>query len=94
VIPGERDRLHSVGWEVRDAETLERVERSLNSAKVDFDSTKTSPEALIDRVRETGYGAELPKADAAVADTEAEREQGQAKEYRSLRAHAKASMTR
>jgi 3,4-dihydroxy-9,10-secoandrosta-1,3,5(10)-triene-9,17-dione 4,5-dioxygenase len=37
VIPGERDHLQSVGWEVRDAETLERLETSLESAHVDFE---------------------------------------------------------
>jgi 3,4-dihydroxy-9,10-secoandrosta-1,3,5(10)-triene-9,17-dione 4,5-dioxygenase len=36
VTPGERDRLHAVGWEVRDAETLVQVESSLKAAKVDF----------------------------------------------------------
>jgi len=37
VVPGERDHLHCVGWEVRDAETLEHVETSLKSADVDFE---------------------------------------------------------
>jgi 3,4-dihydroxy-9,10-secoandrosta-1,3,5(10)-triene-9,17-dione 4,5-dioxygenase len=35
VVPGERDRLEAVGWEVRDAEALERIEASLTSANVD-----------------------------------------------------------
>lgn len=37
VVPGERDHLHAVGWEVPDAETLERIEASLASARVDFE---------------------------------------------------------
>lgn len=37
VVPGDRDHLQSVGWEVRDAETLERIEASLTSANVDFE---------------------------------------------------------
>jgi 3,4-dihydroxy-9,10-secoandrosta-1,3,5(10)-triene-9,17-dione 4,5-dioxygenase len=40
VVPGDRDHLHSVGWEVRNAETLEHIERSLRSAKVDFERAR------------------------------------------------------
>jgi 3,4-dihydroxy-9,10-secoandrosta-1,3,5(10)-triene-9,17-dione 4,5-dioxygenase len=37
VVPGERDRLQAVGWEVRDGATLERIETSLASTGVDFE---------------------------------------------------------
>jgi len=36
VVPAERDRLRSVGWEVLDAEALEHVLSRLASAKVEF----------------------------------------------------------
>jgi Cu+-exporting ATPase len=72
--------------------TQANVNLVMGSAKVEFDSTQTTPDALIERVRQTGYGAELPAADVAVADTEADREQRQTKEFRSLRAHAVASI--
>src|SRR4051812_45564519 len=40
----------------------------LNSATVDFDPAATSPSALVDVVRATGYDAELPAAGAAPVD--------------------------
>jgi 3,4-dihydroxy-9,10-secoandrosta-1,3,5(10)-triene-9,17-dione 4,5-dioxygenase len=40
VIPGEQDRLGAVGWEVRDAEALERIEASLESANVDVERAR------------------------------------------------------
>ena len=42
VIPGARDHLESVGWEVRDAQTLEQIETSLGSAHVDFERASAS----------------------------------------------------
>ena len=37
VVPGDRDHLRAAGWEVRDAETLARLEASLTSARVEFE---------------------------------------------------------
>ena len=36
------------------------------SATVDFDSVTTSPERLVDAIRATGYGAELPREGESV----------------------------
>ena len=38
------------------------------SATVDFDPVTTSPERLVDAIRATGYGAELPREGESAAD--------------------------
>jgi Cu+-exporting ATPase len=58
------------------------------SAAVTFDPAATSPEALVAAIRETGYGAELPRPErTAFAEQEA-RDRSQEEEFRSLRGRA------
>jgi Cu+-exporting ATPase len=57
----------------------------LNSATVSFEPSRTSPERLVEAVRATGYGAELPSGAADLAAEEAERDRQAEAEYRSLR---------
>ena len=64
----------------------------LNSATVRFDPAVTSPERLVDVVKGTGYGAELPRETADLAAEEAERDRLASLEYRSLRRKALASL--
>ena len=55
----------------------------LDSATVRFDPARTSPERLVEAVRATGYGAELPWAAPDLAQEEAERDRQAEAEYRS-----------
>jgi P-type Cu+ transporter len=54
-------------------------------AAVTFDPAATSAEALVARVRETGYGASLPRAGS---DPLAEQDEARAREHRELRTKA------
>ncbi|MBA3496051.1 MAG: copper-translocating P-type ATPase [Gemmatimonadales bacterium] len=63
------------------------------AATVAYDPGVTSPERLVDTIRSTGYGADLPRAEAsaeAVLDAE---DEGHAVEHRSLRRKFAASAT-
>ena len=78
---------------VRDA----AVNLMLESATVEYDPALVSPEALVERVRETGYGAELPalasESTWAAAFEEQERQEtARAAELRELRWKAGASL--
>lgn len=61
----------------------------MNSATVSFDPAATNPEALVETIKSTGYGASLPAAAAkdAVAEQEA-RDEEHAKEFEALRTKA------
>ena len=56
----------------------------LNSATVTFDPARTSPERLVETVRGTGYGSELPAPVQDLAGEEAERERLAGEESRNL----------
>jgi Cu+-exporting ATPase len=56
----------------------------LNSATVTFDPGVTSPARLVETVRTTGYGSELPPSDSDLAGEEAERERLAGEESRNL----------
>jgi Cu+-exporting ATPase len=56
----------------------------LNSATVRFDPGVISPETLVEAVRDTGYGAELPAPSIDPAAEEAERDRTAKQEFRSL----------
>src|SRR5687768_1513378 len=59
-----------------------------NTATVSFDPSVATAEHLVDRIRETGYGASLPLAErSAVAEQESQ-DAARAEEYRSLRRKA------
>jgi Cu+-exporting ATPase len=64
----------------------------LHSASVAYDPARTSPEQLIDLVRATGYGAELPVAHPDLGQEEAERERAAVAEFRELRLKALLSL--
>jgi len=67
------------------------VNLMLHNARVRYDPTRTSPEALAALIRDTGYGAELP---APRSDMEAEtaRDRDQEEEYRHFRLRAGVSL--
>jgi Cu+-exporting ATPase len=58
------------------------------SAAVTFDPAATSPQALVEAIRETGYGAELPRPERTAFDEQEARDRDQEEEFRSLRLRA------
>jgi len=60
-------------------------------AAVTYDPARTSPEALVEAVRETGYRAELPAPGRSAFDEQAAQDQAQAEEFRELRRKAMVS---
>jgi len=67
------------------------VNLMMKSAAVTYDPARVQPEALVEAIRETGYGAELPRPEqTAFAEQEA-RDRSQEQEFRSLRRKALAS---
>jgi Cu+-exporting ATPase len=61
-----------------------------NMATVTFNPAATSPHTLVERIRDTGYDAELPAAgaDRDAVDEQDEQDRAQREEFRSLRAKA------
>ncbi|MEZ0332743.1 MAG: cation transporter, partial [Gemmatimonadales bacterium] len=55
------------------------------AATVEFDPTTTSPEQLVETIRSTGYGAELPSAEQSADDLLATQDLARAEEVRDLR---------
>ena len=64
------------------------VNLMLNNATVTFDPTVVSPQALIDRIRDTGYEAEIPKGEKTSLEAQDENERKQDAEFRALRLRA------
>ncbi len=64
------------------------VNLMLNNATVAFDPAVTSAERLVAVIRDTGYGADLPRAATSAIAEQAERDAAQEAEYRELRAKA------
>src|SRR4051794_19925716 len=62
-------------------------------ATVDFDPRAISPEKLVDAIRSTGYGAELPGDSAPAERTLEMQDQSRAAELRELRRKAVVSLT-
>src|SRR4051812_41632657 len=63
------------------------------SATVAYDPAVATPEVLVERIRATGYGADLPAAEgasrwAAAFDEQERQDEARAAEFRTLRAHA------
>ncbi|MBX9854866.1 MAG: heavy metal translocating P-type ATPase [Gemmatimonadaceae bacterium] len=77
------------------AKTRGVVDASVNlmmgSATIAYDASAISPDALVERIRETGYGAELPTVDRTAFEEQAARDAATAEEFRELRAKAWAS---
>jgi Cu+-exporting ATPase len=61
------------------------VNLMMGSAAVTYDPAVTSPDALVERIRDIGYGAELPRPERTAFDEQEERDQVQAEEFRELR---------
>jgi Cu+-exporting ATPase len=68
------------------------VDASVNlmtqTATVDYDPAVATPEALIERIRSTGYDAELPAPGRTAFEEQAAQDSAQAEEFRSLRGKA------
>jgi Cu+-exporting ATPase len=62
------------------------------SAAVTFDPKATSPAALVDAIRETGYGAELPHPERTAFDEQTARDRAQDEEFRAMRGKALVSL--
>jgi Cu+-exporting ATPase len=62
------------------------------SAAVTFDPKATSPAALVDAIRETGYGAELPRPESTAFDEQSARDRAQDEEFRAMRGKALVSL--
>jgi len=73
---------------VRDA----TVNLMLHNATVTFDPVATSTSALVDTIRSSGYGAELPREHHSVLEEQKEHDEAQLKEYRQLRLKALVSL--
>ena len=63
-----------------------------NQAVVHYDAQRTDPGALVDVIRSTGYGADLPAAAEDVFDEQAVRDRAQEEEYRDLRVKATSTL--
>src|SRR5689334_3651788 len=64
------------------------VNLMMNNAAVTYDPSLASPEGLVDAIRATGYGAELPAAGRQVSREQIEQDEEREDEFRSLRAKA------
>jgi P-type Cu+ transporter len=64
------------------------VNLMLHNATVTFDPRVVSPEGLVEKIRSTGYGAEMPVADVSVLEAQEKHDEEQLREYRSLRLKA------
>ncbi len=67
------------------------VNLMLRNATVDFDPASTSPDALVDAIRATGYGAELAHPDRSAFDEQEAQDRAHDEEFRELRVKAGAS---
>ncbi|WP_263352028.1 heavy metal translocating P-type ATPase [Acidicapsa acidisoli] len=69
------------------------VNLMLNNATVTFDPSLTSTEALVENIRQTGYGAEAPLLDESVLEEQERNDEEQLREYKQLRLKAIVSLT-
>jgi Cu+-exporting ATPase len=63
-----------------------------NNATVAFDPDATSPDQLIEAIRATGYGADLPAADQTAVEAQEALDRGRDEEFRELRRKAAVSL--
>src|SRR4051812_4109833 len=73
---------------VRDA----NVNLMLNNATVVYDPSATTPEALVERIRETGYGADLPSTSRSDVEAQEDDDRARARDYGELRRKAIVSL--
>jgi Cu+-exporting ATPase len=64
------------------------VNLMLRNAVVQFDPAATSPEQLVEKIRETGYGAELASPDRTAFEEQEAQDRAQEEEFRELRLKA------
>ncbi len=64
------------------------VNLMMNNAAVTYDPARASPTQLVDTIRATGYGAELPTATPSARRAQLEQDETRQDEFRSLRAKA------
>ena len=69
------------------------VNLMLHNATVTFDPDVTSVSALVNTIRGTGYGAEIPAEHSSILAEQAEHDAEQLREYRQLRLKAAVSVT-
>jgi P-type Cu+ transporter len=88
--------MHCAACQARVQRTLERtpgvhgatVNLLTNSAAVRYDPTVVDAPALVDRIRGTGYGAEVPIPDRSAADEQRMQDEARESEYRDLKRKA------
>ncbi|HEY0970102.1 MAG TPA: heavy metal translocating P-type ATPase [Gemmatimonadales bacterium] len=67
------------------------VNLMMGNATVSYDPAAVTPEALVERIRATGYDAELPREERTAFEEQAARDEEQEQEFRTLRSKAIAS---
>jgi P-type Cu+ transporter len=68
------------------------VNLMLHNATVTFDPRVTTPAALVENIRSTGYGAEEPVLDQSVLEEQEKHDEEQLREYKELRLKAVVSL--
>ena len=68
------------------------VNLMLHNATVTFDTSVNSTASLVDKIRGTGYGAEIPSLDRSILDEQEKHDEDQLLEYRQLRLKAGVSL--
>jgi len=68
------------------------VNLMLNNATITFDPKATSTSALVESIRHTGYGAEMPALDESVLEAQENHDEEQLHEYKQLRLKAAVSL--
>ncbi len=68
------------------------VNLMLHNASVAYDPARTSPAQIVEAIRATGYGADLPAPDTSALDAQDAHDRAQEDEYRALRTKAVASL--
>ena len=68
------------------------VNLMLANATIVYDPSQTSPEALVEAIRATGYGAELPAPERTAFEEQESRDRAQAEEFRDLARKAGVSL--
>ena len=82
----QRELAHAPG--VVDA----NVNLMMSNATVTYDPAVASPSTLVERIRSTGYGAELPSAGRTIVEEQEEQDRSRAEEFRRLRLRAVISL--
>src|SRR5687768_8410000 len=68
------------------------VNLMMKNASVTFDPAVSSPDRLVDVIRSTGYGAELPSPNQSAFEEQEARDLAQEEEFRELRLKAVVSL--